>query len=71
MEPSNDSVFGVIGALVLVILLILGVELYWRGYRNGECVAECKEATAGQGDGRLDEHDTCICTIEGKVVAAY
>jgi hypothetical protein len=71
MEPSNDSVFGVLAALLLVILLVLGAELYWRGYRNGECKAECREATAGQGDGELDDHDTCLCTINGKIVAAY
>jgi len=71
MEPSNDSVFGLAAAFLLIILLVLGVELYWRGYRSGECVAECKEATAGKGVGKRDEHDTCVCTVEGKVVAAY
>lgn len=71
MEPSNDSVYGLVGALLLVFLLVVGVELYWRGYRNGECKAECREATGGQGDGELDKHDTCVCTIDGKVVAAY
>ena len=70
MEPHNDSVFGVVAALILVFLILMGAEIYWRGYRNGECVAECQEATAGTGEGHLDEHDTCLCTIDGQVVAA-
>lgn len=70
MEPSNGSVFGVLGAMLLVILLILAAELYWRGFHAGECKVQCEEGTGGAGSGYLDDHDTCLCTVDGRVVAA-